>query len=312
MNVLSSSLRQTLKSTRLVGFIYCVTLVLGLLAALPFYGTLNTEAHSSMAFLKLLDGFDYTVYSDFMHNSQKAISPLFSVGRLVGVVYTFLSIFFAGGILLRFAQPGNPFSTGLFWQACTYYVGRFSGIFGVTTLFLLAETILCLVAGSLVGFLLSDFLTERGIFWIGTLFFALFALTSTLLLCIGDYAKVLMFREDEQKPFRAFRRASRLVLKNVVQTYRLYCLLILAGTALFALYFLLDDLIPMSNWGTILLMFLIQQSLIFARVGLKVWSLGVASAVYDTLPHPVPVPIPTAPVIVPVPEAGDQLPLSAV
>lgn len=312
MNVLGKSFRQTLGSIRLVGLIYCVTLVLGLLVALPFYNTLNAEAQGSLAFLKLLDGFDYTVYSDFLHNSQKAISPLFSVGRLLGVLYIFLSTFFAGGILLRFAQPGNPFNIGLFWQGCTEYVGRFSGVFGVTALFLLVETIIWLVLGSLAGFALSDSLTERGLFWVGVVFFSGFVLTSTLLLCIGDYAKVLMFREDERNPFRAFGRAGRLVLRNIARTYGLYWLLILIGSALFGIYFLLDALIPMSNWVTIGLMFLIQQSLIFARVGLKVWSLGVAYAVYDTLPRPVPVLLPTtlAPVGDPVDETGDELPLS--
>ncbi len=263
-----------------------------------------------MAFLQMLDGFNYTVYSDFMHNAEKALSPLFSVGRLLGVLSIFLSIFFAGGILLRFAQPGTPFNTGLFWQGCTYYVGRFLQVFGVTALFILVETIIWLLAGSLVGFALSDSLTERGLFWIGAVFFAGFVLTTTLLLCIGDYAKVLTFREDERNAFRAFGRAGRLVLKHMAQTYGLYWLLILIGSALFGLYFLLDALIPMSNWATIGLMFLIQQSLIFARTGLKVWSLGVAYTVYDTLPRPVPVSLPTASVGASFNETGDERSLS--
>ncbi len=289
MNILSYSFRQTLGSIRLIGLIYGVTLVLGLVVALPFYDTLTIEARSSMAFLQLLDGFDYTVYADFMHNSQKALSPLFGVGRLLGVLSIFLSVFFAGGILLRVAQPGTPFNAGLFWQGCTNYVGRFLRIFGVTALFLLIETIIWLLAGSLVGSALSDSLTERGLFWIGAVFFAGFVLTSTLLLCIGDYAKVLMFREDERNALRAFGRAGRLVLKNIGRTYGLYWLLILVGSALFGLYFLLDALIPMSSWMTIGLMVLIQQSLIFARTSLKVWSLAVAYAVYETLPKPIPV-----------------------
>ncbi len=312
MNVLSNSLRQTLGSIRLVGLIYCVTLVLGLLVALPFYDTLTVEARSSMAFLRLLDGFDYTVYTDFMHNSRKALSPLFGVGRLLGVVSIFLNIFFAGGILLRFAQPDNPFNVGLFWQGCIYYVGRFSRIFGVTALFLLVGTIIWLIVGFLVGYALSDSLTERGIFWTGAIFFMLFVLTSTLLLCIGDYAKVLMFREDEFNSFWAFGRASQFVFKNIARTYGLYWLLILVGSALFGVYFLLDDFIPMSNWGTILLMFLIQQSLIFARTGLKIWSLGVAFAVYETLPHPLPVSIPMPPLSDLIDETGDELPLPSI
>ncbi len=289
MNALSASLRQTLGSLRLVWLVFGVTLVLGLLAALPFYNTLKVEDQNSLSFLSLLNGFDYTIYSDFMHRSQRAVSPLMSVGRWLGVLYIFLSIFFAGGILLRFSQLKGPFNAGLFWQSCSHYTRRFLRLFGVTLLFLAVGAGIWLVVGSLVEIAFSDTLTERGQFWIGAAFFALFVLTATLLLCIGDYAKVLMFREDERNAFRAFGQAGRLVLRNPGKTYGLYWLLILIGTALFGIYFLVDDLITMRNWPTILIMLVVQQTLIFARVGLKVWSLGTAYQVYETLPKPAPV-----------------------
>lgn len=286
MNTLAVSLRQTIGSIRLLWLIYGITLVLGLLAALPFYNTLTVEDQNSLAFMNLLNGFDYTIYSDFMHRSQRAISPLISVGRWLGLVYLVLSIFFAGGILLCFSQPNTRFNGGLFWQGCSHYFGRFLRLFLVTLLFVVIGGGLWLVAGSLVGIAFNDTLTERGQFWIGAAFFALFSLTATLILCIGDYAKVLMFQEDEHNAFRAFGQAGQLVLRNLAQTYGLYLFLILIGTGLFGVYFILDEAILMSSWLTILVMFLIQQSMIFARVGLKVWSLGTAYNQYTQLPKP--------------------------
>ena len=298
MNALSASFRQTLASLRLVGLLYGITLTLALLAALPLYNTLKAEDQDSLAFLNLLNGFDYTVFSDFMHRSGRAISPLMSVGRWLGVLYVFLSVFVAGGILSRFSQPPGlrvaaPFHVGTFWSACSQYVGRFGRLFGVTLLFVLVGAGIWLVAGFLVSTMLSDTLTERGLFWTGLVFFGLFVLTATLLLCIGDYAKVLMFREDEQDAFRAFGRAGRLVLRNLGKTYGTYWLLIGIGAGLFGLYFLVDELITMRNWPTIIIMLIVQQALIFARVGLKVWSLGLAYGVYENLPKPASVVRPT-------------------
>jgi len=294
MNFLRISFRQTLGSLRLIGLLYGITLVLGLLAALPFYNTLKAEDQNSLSFLNLLNGFDYTVFSDFMHRSARAISPLMSVGRWLGILYVFLSVFIAGGILAQFAQPlgARPviaFQASTFWSACSHYAGRFLRLFGVTFLFVLAGAGIWLVVGSLVSIGLSDTLSERGLFWIGLVFFGLFVLSATLLLCIGDFAKVLMFREDERNAFRAFGRAARLVLRNLGKTYGSYWLLIGIGTGLFGLYFLVDDLVPMRNWPTILTMLVVQQAFVFARVGLKVWSLGTAYGVYATLPKPAPV-----------------------
>ena len=304
MNALSASFRQTLGSLRLIGLLYGLTLVLGLLVALPFYNTLKVEDQNSLAFLNLLDGFDYTVFSDFMHRSARVLSPLMSVGRWLGVLYVFLSVFFAGGILWRVsqrdhAQPDEPFRVSSFLSACSQYVGRFMRLFGVTVLFALVGGGIWLVLGTLVSMALNDSFTERGLFWIGFTFFVLFFLTATLLLCIGDYAKVIMFRENERGAFRAYGRAGRLVLRNPVKTYGIYWLLIMLGTLLFGVYFLLDDLITMTGWLTILLMGVIQQTLVFARTGLKVWSLAAATAIYTTLPKPVPVMSP-APVEEPV------------
>ncbi|GAB2514765.1 hypothetical protein GCM10027085_00690 [Spirosoma aerophilum] len=300
-----------LQSSRLLWLIYGVTLALGLVVALPFYNTLKAEDQDSMAFLNLLNGFDYTIFSDFMHRSAQTLSPLLSVGRWLGLLYMVLSVFFAGGILLRFSQPHNYFSNGLFWQGCAHYMGRFMRLFGVTLLFVVVGGGLWLIIGSLVSVAVNDSFTERGLFWIGAGFFALFALTATLFLCIGDYAKVIMFREDETNAFRAFGRAGRLVLQNPGRTFGLYGLLILLGTALFGIYFLLDEVITASNWLTISILFLIQQTLIFARVGLKVWWLGTAYVSYQTLPKPIPVSLPV-PVVVPANESDGEIPLSPV
>ncbi len=286
MNTLAVTLRQTLGSQRLLWLLYGITLVLCLLVALPFYNTLKVEDQNSLAFLDLLNGFDYTVYSDFMHRSGRVISPLFSVGRWLGALYIFLSVFVAGGILLRFAQVGERFDVGTFWQGCSQYVGRFLRLFGVTLLSVVVGGGIWLVLGTLMHIALEDTLTERGLFWVGLTFFILFALTATLALCIGDYAKVMLFREDEQRIFRTYRRAGRFVLRNVGKTFGPYWVFILIGAGLFGVYFLIDDAVTMSGWLTILLMFMVQQALIFGRVVLKVWSLGTAYALYEKLPKP--------------------------
>ena len=286
MNALTTSFRQLIGSLRFVWLIYAVTLVLGLLVALPFYNTLQAEDQNSREFLKLLDGFDYTVYSDFMHRSERAISPLLSVGRWLGVLYIFLSIFFTGGILMLFSSGNRRIGFSEFFAVCSAYVGRYVRLFGVVLLFVLAGAVIWLVIGLLAGVLLSNALTERGLFWVSAVFFGLFVLSATLVLCIGDCAKILMFRDDEQRAFRAFGQAGRLVLRNRVRLYGLYWLFIGIGTALFGLYFLLDGLISMRNWPTILLLLIIQQALIFGRVGLKIWWLGTAAIVYDALPKP--------------------------
>ena len=272
-------LQLTLRSRPMLAVLYGATLTLGLLVALPFFSTLGAETGNSLVPLQLLTGFDYTVYSDFMAQSQKAISPLLRVGRWMGLVYVLINAFFSGGILYRFAQPGVSFRMVDFWRASSTYFRRYLGLLGVTALFVFSAGFIWLVIGSLAIIGVEDTLTERGLFWIGFGFFMLFVMSVTLVLCIGDYAKVLMFREDETNAFRAFGRASGLVRRNLPATYVPYLLLMAVGAGLFGLYFLIDDLVGMNNWPTIIIMVVVQQAFILSRVIVKVWNLGVVYAV---------------------------------
>ncbi|GAA4411610.1 hypothetical protein GCM10023187_37730 [Nibrella viscosa] len=261
--------------------IYLISLVLGLLVALPFYGAVRAETDHSLAFDALLDGFDYTVFTDFMQEKGNAISPLLSVGRWASVVYLLLSVFFTGGILMRFAEPHRPVILGAFWQACSHYFRRYVGLFALSTGVVLLLAFVWLIVCTLFILAFADALSERELFGIGLSCFLAFALMVTLVLCIGDYAKVDMLRRDERNALRAFRRASALVFRHLVWTYGLYWVLLLMGAGLFALYFTIESAVGMSNWTTILLMLLIQQVFIAGRIGLKVATLGVSWQVYD-------------------------------
>lgn len=297
MKHLALAFRQTMASLPMVGLVYALTLGLALLVALPMYSTLTSEDQDSLAFLNLLHGFDYTVVTDFMKRSGPAVKAVFGMVRWLNLTYLLLTIFLTGGILLRFAQltslqgrpvgVGSRFRAGLFWEGCSQYVGRMLRLFGVTLLFVLVTGIIWLIVGILIGSAVSSEHSERVVFGVSMVFFGLFAFTTTLLLCIGDFAKVLLFRADAQGAFRAFGQAGRLVLRNPVKTYGPYLVFVLIGTGCFALYFLLENLLAVDGWLMIALLFISQQVLIAVRVGLKIGWLGMAYSIAETFPRPV-------------------------
>lgn len=304
MSTLIQSFRATWRSHRMLLVIYLISLVLGLLAALPFYSTLRANTSHSMAYNTLLDAFDFSVFTDFINKESDTIQPLLSVGRWGSLVYLVLSVFFTGGILRRFAEPSRYFQSGAFWQACSHYFRRYLGLLGFTVLLIVLLALIWLVAASLLIMAFVDTSSERGLFWIGFGCFLAFALLATLVLCTGDYAKVYMLRQDESNPLRAFIKSGALVLRHLRLTYGLYGLLLLAGTGWFALYFGIESILGMRNWITILLMFIIQQVFVLGRIGLKVATLGVTWQVYDQL-------LPPAPVVYPEPVHIDTPPDTA-
>ena len=263
----------TLRQYRMLLLLYGITLLLALPVALGLFGAINAEADRSLAPLNLLDGFDYTVFSDFMNRHSGAIWPLVRTGWYAALTYLLVSIWTTGGVLNSFASGYQAVS---FWQAGTYYFGRNARLFGVTLLFAIPLLVVAILVGSLLVIAVEDTLTERGIALVCFAVLAVFGLGLALLFCVANYARVMLFRTDDPVAFRAFGVASRFVRANLRATFGQYLLIMAIGGALFGLYFLLETALPTRNWFLILLLTVVQQAFIFCRVALKVWALRVA------------------------------------
>ena len=267
------ALIQTLRQPRLLLLLYGITLLLALPPALGLFGAIDTEFDQSLAPLRLLDGFDYTVFTDFMHRHSGAIWPLLRTGWYVSLVYVLTTIWTTGGVLNSFATDYRAVS---FWQAATYYFGRNARLAGVTLLVALPLLVVAILVGSLLLIAVEDTLTERGMVLICLGVLAVFLLLVALLFCVANYARVILFRTDDAVAFRAFGVAGRFVLANLRATFGPYLLIIAVGGALFGVYFMLEAALPTRNWFLIGLLTLVQQAFILGRIALNVWALRVA------------------------------------
>ncbi|CCH02562.1 hypothetical protein FAES_4563 [Fibrella aestuarina BUZ 2] len=271
-----------LSSPRVLLLLYGIALLLALPGTYALFVSLNEVADGSRAPLQLLAGFDYTVVSDFMQHNDKAIGPALRAGVLTSLLFVLVWTWASGGLLYSF-QLTAPIPLPSFWQAGTHYLARYVRLLGVTALFTLAVFLVPFLIGILLATAFADSLTERGLFWLGFGGFAVGGLGTLLVWCVADYAKVHMFRTDEQGAFRAFGLAGRFVLSHLRNTFGRYLLLVALVAGLMGLYLLIDDLLPMRNWPLILLMVVLQQAIILGRLLLKIVMLRVAYTVSGQL-----------------------------
>ncbi|MGA0556256.1 hypothetical protein ACO2Q8_06385 [Larkinella sp. VNQ87] len=263
----------------MVLWLYGVNFLLGLLVLLPSYAALRTEMGSSLEYLKLLDGFDYTVYSDFQHWNGSIIDPLLSVSFWLGGFYLLLSIFFSGGILLYVTPSATRqprFRVSQFLSASVQTFGRFFRLFlgvigGITLLAFLG-----LFIGALLLSGLSDTLSEQEMIYLLLGCLLVFSLSALLVVCVGDYAKVKLFRRDENRVMEVFGQAMRFIFTHFRLVFGFYLVLLSIGAAGFAIYLLIDSQVKTGGWASLVVWFLIQQCFIFSRVFLRVWTLATA------------------------------------
>jgi hypothetical protein len=272
---------QTFSNKKIVTTIYAILLLFALAIAIPFSKTIKIEAGNSMAISKLLNDFNYTVYTDFMREAGKAIQPYISTAFWIAILYLVFTIFFSGGILTLLKDGKGDKSLKLFWQGCAIYFWRFFRL----ALYMVILQIIAFIAvyiplSAIIGSI-SKTSTEPTIFYTAIAGVVIHLLLFIILLTVTDYAKVMMVEHDAYRPLRTIIRSFGFVFKHFFSTIGLYKSLLIFPVVLFVLYFIVVDKIGMSTWFTIFITFIIQQAFIWLRVYVKFWYLASELDLYN-------------------------------
>ncbi len=271
----SSGFKAALNTKKLSATIYIITIMMALILAIPFGGTIEKEAGNSMAFTNLLKDFDYTVYKDFMDQSAKAIKPYISAAIWMGIFYLIFTIFFEGGILTVLKRKEDKFSLRFFWEAGAKYFSRFLRLAIYMIIAHAVAAAIIFITLSKILSLASDKVTsEASLFYIGLTGIIIYILIFIFLLAVTDYAKIMLVENEEYRPFRTIARSFSFVFRHFLSAYFLYLLLLIVPVLLFLIYFRVEGGIGMATGGKIFIIFIFQQFFIWARIFIKIWILG--------------------------------------
>ncbi len=270
-----SGLKSASRLKKMTTLIFAVTFLLALVLAIPFHSTLTNQAGNTMALNSLLKHFDYTTYTDFMRISGKAIRPFITTAIWMGMFYLLFTVFFAGGVLNILSSEGKKFSINNFLDGCGKFFFRFFRLAIYLMILLLIITLIVFMPLSMI--LVSAYKTvqsEASLFYIFVIGDIIFAMLFILVLTIGDYAKIILFKNDSKKSLKSVWTSTKFVFRHFFGTYSLYLLLLIAPILFFVIYFFLDNSIGMASGFTIFVMFLIQQIFVWLRTWTKIWFLG--------------------------------------
>lgn len=270
-----SGLKSASRLKKMTTLIFAVTFLLALVLAIPFNSTLSNQAGNTMALNSLLKHFDYTTYTDFMRISGKAIRPFITTAIWMGMFYLLFTVFFAGGVLNILSSEGQKFSIKNFLEGCGKFFFRFLRLaIYMIFLLLLVTAIVSMPIGMIIASAYQTVQSEASLFYIILAGAIVYALFFVLVLMIGDYAKIIMFKNDSKKSLKSVWTSTKFVFRHFFGAYLLYILLLIAPILFFVIYFFLDNSIGMVSGFTIFVMFLIQQIFVWLRTWTKIWFLG--------------------------------------
>jgi hypothetical protein len=108
--------------------VYAIELALVLTVGLQVYQVLEASIGSSLEVQKLTNGYDFTVFTDFLKVHGASITPLLGQLRWLILLWLLVSVFLQGGMLWTVtARPEHNKMSG-FWSHCSRYFFPFLGI----------------------------------------------------------------------------------------------------------------------------------------------------------------------------------------
>lgn len=289
--ILRQAFRRTAQNWKIVLLIFFINLCLGLCLAFPAFNILQTESNHSLAFNNLISDFDFTVFTDFLNKNSKSLKPLLPITFITTAFYICLNIFFSGGILSQFTIR-DTFRLSDFFKNSAHYFLNFLLIFLIQLVLNIIALITSIVLFGVFGTIADGKTEPTFVAWmIPPFIFMVFCVT--FLLNVGDYAKVLLHRDELLNPWKAFWKAFVYIFKNL-KTMSIYWAVLLVAGILMLFYLWLESISGMTSGITIWLFFLVQQAFIFCRVFIRIWNLSNA---YDYVSLR-PIPITHRPVII--------------
>ena len=267
---------------RLAALLYSAHLVLALPAAFVFQAALGREFGGSLAPERLLSGFDFTVWMDFMGNHGDVLRTLMQMAASTGLLALVLGPFLAGGTMAMLGPGAAPFSTASFFRHCGAFYFRFlrlTLIFGGLALLALAA------CGAVLGGILSgldkDALSELPLIMAGTVGIVLILVLVVLIFLAGEYAKIAVFRQNSRTLVRAAVNGFDFLLRNFPSVAGLQLLTLFALALLALLYLGLDRLLGGETLPGIFLLVLTQQAVLYGRVLIRVTGLSAQMAIFE-------------------------------
>lgn len=263
----------------MVVLIYLGYLLIALLLAIPFYGLFRSIAANSQLPDSLMNGFDATAIRELLAGGGKALTFYLKAFMPWILAFLFFQVYLTGGIFSWVSNPGGKFRISLFNQHARAYFWRYLKL---VVYFLIIHLVIslilylpyALITGSQSG--LTDQQIVRPLIFIlcGHLVILVF------LFLLADLVKSRLFEQDSRLVVKTIFRCLKTAFRNFFTFYFLGFLLLVIPLALSAAYFLVRSSILVNTTGWIVIVFVLQQMVIFLRVFLRIWRLAAAYRLY--------------------------------
>ena len=192
----------------------------------------------------------------------------------LGAFYLLVQVFFAAGIVATLRDPRGTFTVRAFGHGSSFYFGR---MLRIAIVALAADALLFRLGAPFAGFMAAharESVSESAALAWSYARYAGFLAGLLGVHLLAGYARVFTVLEERKSALLAYVSALGFCFRHAARALGHYALVAaLAGLSL-GLWAVLDSAFAVTGWGTQLLAFVLMQTFVAARIGLRVALVG--------------------------------------
>lgn len=299
--------RRVWKYQRVVWWLFMVNLVLAWIAGVPVRARLRDVTGHSLNAERLINGFDYSAYSELSSNPDVAYDARLPESGVAVLVYFFFVLFLTGGVLEAYAAD-RKLTTAEFFRACGAYFWRWVRLLIMMVIVLVPIAFVSHAALHTSGKLMLNSVNEKAGYWAGLGAFLLTMFVMMVVRLWFDMAQVRTVVDDEHGMIRTAGQSFKYMFSNFGSLFWLYFRISFLAWLGLGIVLWLWAHIPGQRSG---LSFFFLEILLLWWIGTRLWQRASetawylrrsapAIAVVPAEPLPVPPPVSPAPGAVPV------------
>jgi hypothetical protein len=266
--ILKIGLNAALKQKRIVFLIYMIQLIIAIPLGLQVYQVINASIGDSLSMDIIQEGFNRTVFEDFLNVHGASITPLIGTFRYVVPVYLVVSIFLHAGIMGNIINDKSKVSS-FFSHGVKYFLSFLI----INVCFVMTVVIWsCMVWFPFLMWMgnpVEDLASEKSLVIGGGITFFIF-LFGILMLWLWAFDVKVHCITTKNKIKTCLINGWSSITSSGVRQWLTCCIYLIIHGLTIIIYFLLTGSIGATSLGLILLVVLLQQAFSLFRIGLRV------------------------------------------
>lgn len=272
------------RNKKLWFLLWLMNALMAAVAAMPVFGVLNAELKNSLMSTSLVDRFNLDFAGEFAFKYWDSIPSGLMLIATLALVYVVLTLLSTGGTLSVLSSPERQFTAPVFFKGCGTYFWRFARLLIVALIFYgIFVVALNGILSGLVDKLTRSWTQEKLVRLVSWTRLLLAVFVFMIVNMVLDYAKVRLVIDEGRSAVMAALRSFKFVFKNFKKALALFLFCMLLGLLFIVIYNPLEHLLPQNTRRWIIVVFLLQQLFILARVYVRLTFFSSEVLLYEAL-----------------------------